>query len=198
MNANFSQRCTPASAPLVGYVRFGATAPTPIPALPSTAEPIIAPAHIVTTSSNAKEFYAMGLGHQADFTGISVVVTGNLDRAEIEVAGWTVVLAPKTGEHLGPGTYIGAVRTPSASAPEISVAGPFISCNNDYGTFTVYQISADAYGRVTALNATFSQSCEMPTNPPLVGYIRFHATAPTPVPELPESTWSPPGAAQSP
>jgi hypothetical protein len=192
LNAVFSERCTPTSPPLVGYVRFGATAPTPFPGLPSTAEPITAPAHVVATSANADEFYAnsaqgdaVGQGQQTDLTGSSVLVTGSLDKVDIRAAGWTMDLAPKTGEHLGPGTYIGAIRMGSATAPEISVRGTSTSCDRDYGTFTIYQISVDGNGAVTALNATFSQSCETPSMPPLVGYVRFHATAPTPVPTLP-------------
>lgn len=193
LNANFSQRCPPRSAPLAGYVRFGPTAPAPIPGLPSTALPITAPAHDVTTSANADEFYAdsapgdaVGLGRRADFTGNSVVVVGRLDnRVDIRAVGWMMDLAPKTGELLVPGTYIGAVRLASGSAPELLVEGESTSCDIVYGTFTVYQISAGANGMITALNATFSQSCETPSTPPLVGYIRFHATAPTPVPTLP-------------
>ena len=193
LNADFSQRCTANSAPLVGYVRYGATAPTRLPALPSTAEPVTAPAHVATTSTDFDEFYAsssqgdiVGQGRHGDIIGGSVVVEGNLGQVHISAAGWTAVLAPRTGEQLVPGTYIGAVRLSSSSAPEIMVGGISDSCEtNVYGTFTIYQISADAGGRVTALNATFSQSCNTPSAPPLVGYIRFHATEPTPVPTTP-------------
>ncbi|MFI0898155.1 hypothetical protein [Streptomyces sp. NPDC020983] len=193
LNANFTQRCTPRSAPLVGYVRFGDTGPAPMPGLPSTALPITAPEHEVTTSANADEFYTnsfpvdgVGQRRHADVTGDGVVVTGRLDRVEVRAAGWTVDLAPKRGEHLAPGTYVGTLRDNSGSAPELSVKEESGSCDGSvYGTFTVYQVSADANGAITALNATFSQSCGTPSTPPLVGYIRFHATAPTPVPTLP-------------
>jgi hypothetical protein len=193
LNADFGQRCTANSAPLVGYVRYGATAPTRLPALPSTAGPVTAPAHVATTSANSDEFYAsssqgdvVGQGRHVDIPGSSVVVEGNLGQVHISAAGWSAVLSPRTGEQLVPGTYSGAVRFASSSAPEIMVGGVSGDCEtNDYGTFTVYQISADAGGRVTALNATFSQSCNTPSAPPLVGFIRFHATEPTPVPTTP-------------
>lgn len=198
LNANFSQRCTPRSAPLVGYVRFGATAPSPLPGLPSTALPVTAPAHQVTTSANADEFWAnsapgdaVGMGRRADVTGSSVVVTGRRESVEVRAAGWTMDLAPRTGEQLVPGTYVGTVRLASGSAPELLVKGMSTSCDIVYGTFTVYQVSADANGLVTALNATFSQSCGTPSTPPLVGYVRYHATAPTPVPTLPTGLGAP-------
>jgi len=61
------------------------------------------------------------------------------------------------------------------------VSGDFRGCNNDYGSFTIIEISA------TSVNATFSQTCESTTAPPLVGFVRFNATTPTPVPSLPSS-----------
>ena len=195
VNATFSLDCGPtASTPdSVGFLRYNATLATPVPATPSSAQPATDPPNSGTTSANADEFSFIsasgdyiGGGTPADYTGSNVVVSGTQGWVEADAGDWTLNLSAPAGGLLVPGTYSGATRYPfnSGSAPGISVYGDGRGCNNDYGTFTIYQIASNSSGAITQLNATFSQTCEQTTNPPLVGFIRYNATEPTPVPAL--------------
>lgn len=196
VNATFSGDCGPNAsvADNVGFVRYNATLATPVPTVPSSAQPVTDPPNSGTTSANADEFSFLsadgdyiGGGSSADYTGSNVVVNGSQGVADVDAGPWTLNLSAPTGGLLVPGTYVGATRYPfnSSSEPGISVYGDGRGCNNDYGTFTIYQIASDSTGALSQLNATFEQTCESATAPALVGFIRFNATEPTPVPTLP-------------
>lgn len=209
VNATFSLDCGPTAsvADNVGFVRYNATLTTPVPATPSAAQAITDPPNSGTTSANADEFSFIsaqgdyiGGGSPADFTGSSVVVGGSQGVADVDAGGWTLNLSAPTGGLLVPGTYSGATRYPfnASGVPGLSLYGNGRGCNNDYGTFTIYQIASDSTGALSQLNATFSQTCEQTTAPPLVGFIRFNATEPTPVPALLTASLAPStGSAQS-
>ncbi len=124
----------------------------------------------------------IGGGATVDDTDPTVSVSPNLSQitASADNSTWTLDLAAPSGQQLAPGTYTGAVGAPgNGTAPGISISGDGVGCDNYYGSFTIYKISA------TSVNATFSQTCESTTAPPLVGFIRYNATVPTPVPTLP-------------
>jgi hypothetical protein len=189
LNATFSHTCDSSPAPLVGVIRYNATTPTPVPSLPSSARPITPPSNSGTTSAHSDELSVLsapgdfvGGGKPFDYAGPGIRVGDSLGTVNIAVAGWEVALSAPVGEQLVPGTY------PGATAPGISVSDDGRGCNNDFGTFTIYQIATSAAGAVTQLNATFSQTCEWTTAPPLVGFVRFNATTPTPVPTLPPAS----------
>jgi hypothetical protein len=177
-------------AALVGFVRFNATTPTPVPALP----PASGPSALATsgaTSANADEFSfksaadsTVGLGRSDDETGPAVAVSGDLNSVQVTAGLWTVQLMAPIGKHLAPGTYT-AQPSYSSAAAELSVQGGGRDCTASYGTFRIYQIAANASGAVTQLNAIFSETCDSSFAPPLVGFVRFNATTPTPVPVLP-------------
>ena len=196
VNATFSQTCESTTAPpLVGFIRYNATTTTPVPTLTSTAAPITDPANSGTTSANADEFSFLsatgdfiGGGEPADYVGASnVSVSGTLGAATVTAGPWNLNLAAPAGQQLVPGTYTGATRYPfnTGTAPGLTVSGDSRGCDDDYGTFTIYEISADSTGTLTSLNATFEQTCETTTSPPLAGFVRYNATVPTPVPTLP-------------
>ena len=195
-NATFSQTCeSTTAAPLVGFIRYNATLTTPVPTLPSTALPITPPPNSGSTSANADEFSFLsaagdyiGGGTPADYVGPSnVVASGDLGTITVDAGDWTLNLSAPSGQQLVPGTYTGATRYPfnTSPAPGISVYGDGRGCNEDFGTFTIYQIASDPTGVLTQLNATFNQTCESTTAPPLAGFIRYNATVPTPVPTIP-------------
>ena len=209
VNATFSLDCGPtASVPdNVGFLRYNATLATPVPTTPSDAQPITDPPNSGTTSANADEFSFIsaqgdyiGGGSSADYTGSDVVVNGSQGVANVDAGDWTLNLSAPSGGLLVPGTYVGATRYPfnSSGAPGVSVYGDGRGCNNDYGTFTIYQIASDSTGALSQLNATFTQTCEQLTAAPLVGFIRYNATEPTPVPALLTASLKPStGTAQS-
>lgn len=89
---------------------------------------------------------------------------------------WQVMLEPPAGQQLRPGTYANALRAPfNGSSPGLSVSGDGRGCNNDYGSFTVYQLAFASNGSLTQLDADFTQTCESTTAPPLTGTIRYQA-----------------------
>jgi hypothetical protein len=149
----------------------------------ASAKPHIAPGTAPT------EFYfasgagaTIGGGATVDDTAPTVSVSSNLSQitASADDSTWTLDLAAPSGQQLAPGTYTGAVGAPgNGTAPGISISGDGAACDNYYDSFTIYEISA------TSVNATFSQTCESTKAPPLVGFIRYNATVPTPVPTLP-------------
>lgn len=195
LNATFSQTCeSTTAAPLVGFIRYNATTTTPVPTLTSTAQPVTPPPNSGTTSANPNEFSFLsasgdyiGQGGSADLTGSNVSVSGTLGAAIVGAGPWTLDLSAPAREQLVPGTYTGAARSPfnPATAPGISLYGDGRGCNQDFGTFTIYEIASDNTGKLTKLNATFQQNCEQTSAPPLVGFVRFNATVPTPMPVLP-------------
>lgn len=193
-NATFKQSCESTTAPsLVGFIRYNATTTTPVPTLPSSAAPITPPANSGTTSANADEFSFLsasgdyiGQGQSVDVTGSGVAVSGNHSAISANAGGYSLTLTAPANEQLVPGTYTGATRYlfPVAQ-PGIDVSGYGRGCNGEFGTFTIYEIASDNTGKLTTLNATFEDHCEQATAPALVGFIRFNATVPTPVPTLP-------------
>jgi hypothetical protein len=199
LNATFSENCNSSTtAPLVGFIRYNATVPTPVPSLAaSSAEPITDPPNSGTTSSSAEEFSFrsgagdyIGNGASVDYTGASSVsVSGTLGQVSFSAGGYGVSLAAPAGQQLTPGTYTGAISGPAnpGTAAGVEMSGPGVGCNNNYGSFTIYEITSDSTGTLTSLNATFSHSCESPTAPPAVGFVRYNATVATPIPTLPSS-----------
>jgi hypothetical protein len=60
-------------------------------------------------------------------------------------------------------------------APGIDVSGNGRGCNEIWGSFAINQIATDAAGKVTMLDATFTQRCESSTAPALKGVVKFNA-----------------------
>jgi hypothetical protein len=129
----------------------------------------------------------IGDSQSADYTGAEIDFSGTLGEVRIAAGPYLIELEPPHGENFVCGTYAGATQYNLGATPDISITGGSRGCNNDNGTFTIYQIASTRRGALTRLNATFSQKCEWTTAPPLVGFIRFNATTPTPVPVLPAS-----------
>lgn len=195
VNATFSLDCgTTAAAPgTVGFVRYNATLATPVPSLPSSAEPITDPPNSGTTSANADEFYIVSApgaslswtGAQI-YTGSSVQASGNSGSVTVTAGGlegWTWSIAAPGDQQLVPGTY-NATNPLTGTSGSISYFLDGTGCDTYYGSFTIYQIAYNAAGGITQLNASFAISCQQVTNPGLFGYVRYNATSPTPVPAL--------------
>lgn len=203
LNATFSQVCNELPAPRVGYIRYNATTPTPVPVAPSASLPIVPPADSGTTSAHPDEFSVLsdpgggtGGGQPFDYVGPDIQVTGDWGKVYVSVgdssdlAGyWRVTLSAPAGKQLVPGTYPWAASTEGIDASGtgfgVEVVEGDVACDSYEGTFTVYQIATDPSGAITQLNATFSERCQSAN--PKAGFIRFNATAPTPVPLLPGS-----------
>jgi hypothetical protein len=197
LNATLSQACGIAAGPLAGLIRYNATIPTPVPSLPSSAQPVTPPPHSGTTSAHPDELSwrsapgdSVGRGRPADYTGSSVRVAGSLGRVQVEAemgtARWILQLTAPDGQQLTPGTYPDATGTIPGAGPSIDISGDGSGCDITRGSFTIYQIASGPDGTLTQLNATFSQTCDNSAGP-LVGLIRYNATIPTPVPVLPAS-----------
>lgn len=74
---------------------------------------------------------------------------------------WDVTLAAPRGEQLTTGVYENVARAPFNDAqPGLSVSSTGRGCNTTKGRFTVYAISADTAGRITSLDAEFTQFCD--------------------------------------
>jgi hypothetical protein len=116
---------------------------------------------------------------------------------QVNLGQWFLQLMASNGKQLAPGTYVTGTPNEAAGIGGISVSGPGGACEDAHSTFTIYQIALNG-GYLSQLNASFSQSCGPSTAPPLVGFIRFNATQPTPIPVLPASSWSQPGASPAP
>ena len=74
---------------------------------------------------------------------------------------WDVTLAAPRGQQLTTGIYENAARAPfNEYQPGLSVSSTGRGCNTTKGRFTVFAISADTSGRITSLDAEFTQFCE--------------------------------------
>ena len=74
---------------------------------------------------------------------------------------WDVTLAAPRGQQLTSGVYENAARAPfNDTQPGLSVSSTGRGCNTTKGRFTVYAISADTAGRITSLDAEFTQFCD--------------------------------------
>ena len=88
---------------------------------------------------------------------------------------WYVTLAAPSGGQLAPGSYQNVARAPSNGAyPALSVSGNGRGCNTVKGYFDITALSADNTGRVTTLDAGFTQFCGSGTGA-LRGTIRYAA-----------------------
>jgi hypothetical protein len=111
-----------------------------------------------------------------------------LGRAKVEAdSGDTTVYlefdAPDPSR-LRPGVFSNAASEPKpGSAPGIDIAvyqGDDAGCSTT-GTFTINAISVDQFGTVTMLDATFSATCEVPHEQPMIGAIKYNAPPNGPV-----------------
>jgi len=74
---------------------------------------------------------------------------------------WDVTLAAPRGQQLTTGIYENAARAPfNEYQPGLSVSSTGRGCNTTKGRFTVFAISADTSGRITSLDAEFTQFCD--------------------------------------
>jgi hypothetical protein len=73
--------------------------------------------------------------------------------------GWLSFQAP-AGQQLAVGTYTGALRANTPSAPGLDLTFDFRGCNTVTGSFTIYQFAVGADGSIDSLNATFDQVCD--------------------------------------
>jgi hypothetical protein len=194
LNATFNQTCNNSAGRIVGLIRYNATIPTPVPSLPSSARPVTPPPNSGTTSAHPDELSWLsapgdyvGAGQPVDYIGSSVGagVGGNVGAVDVNTAGWSLQLTAPEGQQLTPGTYPDATGDVPGAGPGIYIAGDGRGCDTTRGSFTIYQIASGPDGTLTQLNATFSQTCGKYVS--LVGFIRFNATIPTPVPVLPAS-----------
>jgi hypothetical protein len=194
VNATFISDCyTTTSAPgAVGFVRYNATQATPVPSLPSSAQPITDPPHSGTTSANADEFYIqsapgaeLSASPAQDFTGSTVKATGNAGWVDVTtgstLSDWNWEISAPYDQQLVPGTYVGATSQVSATTGGIQLIKGDITCDAYYGSWTIYQIATNPDGTIAQFNASYAFTCEATTNPALVGYVRYNATEPTPI-----------------
>ncbi|WKX71862.1 hypothetical protein [Streptomyces sp. XD-27] len=154
---------------------------------PAHAEPLAGTAPRAATSysfTSASGDY-IGGGGSGSYTAPAdkITVSGTVKRLTVSIRnsddtdGWDIDLAAPAGEKLRPGVFRDAERASLATgrAPGLDVYGNGRGCNEVYGEFAIDQIKADASGKVTVLDATFTQHCESADAPPLTGTVKVGA-----------------------
>ncbi|MDT0474526.1 hypothetical protein RM863_20590 [Streptomyces sp. DSM 41014] len=132
-------------------------------------------------TSEAGDWVGQGGSVALTASTAAITVDGTLEDLRFQVrAGddlWTVELAAPRGDTLRPGVYRDAERAPfrTGRSPGLDVDGQSRGCNQVYGQFSVHQIEADTAGRVTLLDAAYTQRCEAADAPALKGVVKFHA-----------------------
>ncbi len=81
-----------------------------------------------------------------------------------EGGGTTVVLAAPIGQQLSPGLYTDATGDGAGGHPLLHVTRGSEPCASITGRFTIHQITTDADGNVTALDASYEQHCDAGTD----------------------------------
>lgn len=94
-------------------------------------------------------------------------------------AWWTLNLAAPANAQLQPGSYLAATRFPfqASNEPGLDFSGSGRGCNRLTGRFDIFEVSYDAQGVVTGINATFEQHCEGAT-PALRGQLSYNLVTP--------------------
>lgn len=97
---------------------------------------------------------------------------------------WSLGFSTATGAPLTVGSYPNASGQPfqGGISPGMDIYGDGRGCDRVFGQFDILDIAYDATGALSRFAANFTQSCEVPTAPHLVGAIRFNSSVP--VPEL--------------
>lgn len=170
------RRCALLAIPLVSILFLGATSAgaallpsaTPTTSYSFTSAPgdPIGGGHTKSYSAPDATFSIDGAGpHSVAFT-----VTTSTEN-------WRIVLAPPLGQSLQLGVYHDAelAEFTTGRAPGLDASGDGTSCDAIWGSFTINQIQTDSSGKVTVLDATFTQSCQSATAPPLNGTILYNA-----------------------
>ena len=149
----------------------------------------LAPDDSVTMVSQTGDWVGGGRDLLFDSATGTVNLSGTLSYAQVDVLGgndptgdgYTFNFAPPAGQELADGVYDNATRYPfeASTVPGLSVFGDGAGCNNDYGTFTIKDIGADASGNLDRLWLTYEQHCESASAPALFGEIRIGEPAST-------------------
>jgi len=155
--------------------------------VPSAAVAAAAPAGAATTGVTSFSYVSqpgdyIGQGRSGSITdpsqfrisGTAGVVTVAIDTG---TEWWSLDLAAPRGQQLGTGSYENITRARfNTTYAGLDVSSTGRGCNEVKGRFTVNAISADAAGRVTSLDATFTQFCDASTGG-LSGTVRYAAPA---------------------
>ncbi|HWE65438.1 MAG TPA: choice-of-anchor D domain-containing protein [Acidimicrobiales bacterium] len=140
----------------------------------------------------------VGQGGTFAFTSVTVASQGNGEiDFNVNNAGdqFTVTIAAPTGQILKPGAYNDIQRTPfrAAGFPGLDVYGDGRGCNQDVGSFTVYDATYDTKGNVVSFAVQFFQHCEGFYSA-LMGNLSYNSSVA--IPQLPATAPEPPQSAQ--
>lgn len=144
----------------------GATTSSPRTSAPVTQTVLPGGTSMYFRSGNGE---SIGQGATASFAAPGATITARGSAAGIVTVSvvegdewWSVNLAAPPGQPLVPGTYPAAERASfrSAGHPGLDVWGDGRGCNTLTGSFTVAQISFDAAGELSTLDAAWVQNCE--------------------------------------
>ncbi|MFF4353756.1 hypothetical protein [Streptomyces sp. NPDC001530] len=157
----------------------GLTAALTEPAAAATGTPVAVTRYSYTSAAGDY----IGQGGSAAYTPSTASITVGGDASDLRLSvsngttSWDVQLAAPIGEKLHPGVYRDAERASfrTGRSPGLDVYGQGRGCNEVYGQFSVNQIETDASGKVTVLDATYTQHCESATAPALKGVVKYRA-----------------------
>lgn len=160
-------------------------------AAPLTVAAVAAPAHAAgetqtsfTYVSSPGEFIGQGRsGSYTDPAQFRISGTNGLVTVSVDTGTewWYLDFAAPRGQNLAPGSYENVTRARfNTTYAGLDVSGNGRGCNEVKGRFTIYAISADGAGRVTSLDAAFTQFCENSTGS-MSGTVRYAAPAAAPV-----------------
>ena len=177
---------------MVGARRFWATVlGAALVAAPVAAVAATSPATAATTGVTSFSYVSqsgdyIGQGRSATLSdpsqfrisGTAGLVTVGIDTGS---EWWSVGLAAPRGKQLTPGAYENVTRAGfNTTYGGLDVSSTGRGCNEVKGRFTLYAISADQAGRVTSLDATFTQFCDASPGG-LTATIRYAAPAAAPL-----------------
>ncbi len=158
-------------------------APLAMVAVAAPAEAVGATETSFSYVSSAGDYIGQGrtgaLTDPAQFriSGTSGLVTVSIDAGS---EWWSLDFSAPRGEQLGTGSYENISRARfNTTYGGLGVASSGRGCNQTKGRFTIYAISADTAGRITSLDASFTQFCDSSTGG-LTGTVRYEAPVSAP------------------
>lgn len=147
-------------------------------ALPARADTVMA-----IVSSSPSEWVGQGQTKTYTNANATFTVSGNNTKLQLRVAGtdgktWDLVLKAPVGDTFRPHEYWFAEREgfETGRAPSMDFSGDGRACGNVYGDFKIRQISYDAHGNVSTLEATVLQRCQSENAAPLAVTVLYRAS----------------------
>ena len=179
--AQFFQHCEGFYPALMGNILWNSSATVPpVPATapepPQSAQLVSLPGDFLGQGQASSYSIAFPFGETPNREGPNRWELSNGNGSSIA---WDINIAAAGNAALAVGTYNGAQRFGSFDVPTLDVSGEGRGCNESTGSFTIYDLTYDAFGMLSSFAMEFNVTCQGDTAP-LYGAILWNSSVAMP------------------